>query len=98
MYRYTTPTLQFNLPIETSTLEECYATIKQEEVLIEKQLAEMTAEEKTLKVTLTQEETALLKANEYMYVQLRCKDSNANAYASKIFKIATEQVLKEGVI
>ena len=45
MYRYTTPTLQFNLPIETSTLEECYVTIKQNEgVLIEKQLAEMTAE------------------------------------------------------
>ena len=99
MYRYTTPTLQFDLPIETKALEECYVTIKQSEgVLIEKQLAEMTAEDKTLKVTLTQEETALLKANEYMYVQLRCKDSNANAYASKIFKIAAEQVLKEGVI
>ena len=99
MYRYTTPTLLFNLPIETNTLEECFVTIKQSEsVLIEKQLAEMTTEEKTLKITLTQEETALLKANEYMYVQLRCKDANANAYASKIFKIATEQVLKEGVI
>lgn len=99
MYRYTTPTLQFNLPIETNILDECYVTIKQSEgVLIEKQLAEMTAEDKTLKITLTQEETALLKANEYMYIQLRCKDKNANAYASKIFKIATEQVLKEGVI
>lgn len=99
MHRYTTPTLQFDLPIETSTLEECYVTIKQSEgILIEKQLAEMTAEDKTLKLTLTQEETALLKANEYMYIQLRCKDEKANAYASKIFKVAAEQVLKEGVI
>ncbi len=99
MHRYTTPTLVFNLPIDTDILEEAFVSLSQfNNVVIEKSLGEMIKEEKTLKVTLSQEDTSKLKSYGGLLVQLRCKDSNGNAYASKIFKVAAEQVLKEGVI
>lgn len=99
MYRYTTPTLVFNLPIETDILEEAFITLTQfDDVVVEKELAEMVKEEKTLKVTLSQAETSKIKSYGYLQVQLRCKDDKGNAYASKIFKVEVNTVLKEGAI
>lgn len=99
MYRYTTPTLVFKLPINTGTLTECYVTLSQaDNILIEKELSDMVLEDNVVKVTLSQEETASFNAYIYLNIQLRCKDEKANAYASKVFAVAIDQVLKEGVI
>lgn len=98
MYRLTTPTLAFNLPIETSTLKAVYVTVKQDDYIVEKILSDCTLEEKRLKVSLTQEETEPFEAGKNLEIQLRVKDQNGNAYASRVFCLPCEAVLKEGVI
>lgn len=61
MYRGTTPTLTFHLPMETAALASAYITFSQSgEVKLEKQLSDCTRSENSLGVTLTQAETLVL--------------------------------------
>ena len=98
MYRYTTPTLVFKLPFEASELTEAYITLEQKNVTIEKGLSDCMQDEKTLSLVLSQEETGQLEAQRGTAVQLRCKDGSGKVYASKIFNIQIDDVLKEGEI
>ena len=98
MYRLTTPTLVFNLPIETDTLKAVYVTVKQDSYIVEKAISDCTLDEKTLKVSLTQEETEPFEAGKNLEIQLRVKDQNGNAYASRVFCLPCEAVLKDEVI
>lgn len=98
MYRYTTPTLQFKLPFDASELTEAYITLIQKNITIEKSLSDCTKDEQTLSLVLTQEETGRLEAQRGTAVQLRCKDGSGKAYASKVFNIKIDDVLKEGEI
>ncbi len=98
MIRYTTPTITFDLPFEASYLTGAYITIVQQDVSLEKTLEDCTASEKTLSVTLTQEETGTLKAHRTATIQLRCLGSDGKAYASQQFELGIEDVLKKGVI
>ena len=100
MYRYTTETLVFELPIDTSDIVEAFITLYQSstDTRLERSIDEMTKSGKELKVRLTQEETALFKAKNTCRVQLRVRDSLGNAYASRVFKIDVNDVMKEGVI
>lgn len=59
MYRGTTPTLTFHLPMETAALASAYITFSQSgEVKLGKQLSDCTRSENSLGVTLTQAEKA----------------------------------------
>ncbi len=98
MFRYTTPTLVFKLPFEASELIEAYITLEQKNVTIEKGLSDCTQNENTLSLVLSQEETGQLEAQRGTAVQLRCKDNSGKAYASKIFNLKIDDVLKEGKI
>lgn len=63
MYRGTTPTLTFRLPIDTGSITALSLAVAQGGVVkIEKALADMTLEGKPVSCTLTEEETLSLSA------------------------------------
>lgn len=98
MIRYTTPTLTFKLPFESSYLVVAYITIEQRNAVVEKSLEECELGEKSISVALTQEDTSKLASNTNTFVQLRCKGTDGKAYASRKFKIEVDDVLKDGII
>lgn len=98
MYRYTTPTLIFSLPISTENLDQAIVTVHQTSASIEKNIEDMTFEGNVLKVKLTQEETASLKPFSMCMVQLRVRCKDGNAFVSEQFRVNVLDVLKEGVI
>ena len=102
MHNYTTPTLVFKIPIDTSALTEAFVTIKQKgdlkDVEVEKDISEMALEDYTLRVSLSQEDTGLFCSGTACEIQLRVKDASGNSYASRIFTLPVEAVLKKGVI
>ncbi len=98
MIRYTTPTLTFKLPFESSYVAAAYITIEQRNFTLEKTLDDCEVGDDSLSVTLTQEDTGDLEAKTETLVQLRCKGTDSKAYASKKFKIEIDDVLKDGII
>ncbi len=98
MIRYTTPTLTFKLPFESSYVTTAFVTIEQRNLSIEKTLDDCEVGDDTITLTLSQEDTGKLEAKTETLVQLRCKGTDGKAYASKKFKIEVDDVLKDGII
>lgn len=102
MIQGTTPTFVITIPADysVSNIDTAYFSFSQnDEVLIEKELANMTVNttDNTLAVTLTQAETFTLTALKSVYYQLRFKIGTA-AYATEIFAEAVKEALKSGEI
>ena len=102
MIKGTTPTLQFNLPIETSTLKAAEVMVRyvdnHKEVTIVRTLDECETTESTITARLTQEETLLIPAPSVVEIQLRVLTLDDVALASSIFKTSVGRLLAEGVI
>ena len=99
MYRGTTPTLRFSLPFDTSTLDAVWVTIAQGgKVIINKKKSDCDLNGKDISVTLTQEETLALKAENKTEIQIRVLTTDGVALASAIFREDTKCILKDGVI
>ena len=102
MIKGTTPTLQFNLPIETSTLKSAEVYVQyvdnNKEVTIVRTLDECEVGENTITARLTQEETLQLPAPSNVEIQLRVLTVDDVALASVIFTTTVKRLLKEGVI
>ena len=98
MIRYTTPTITFSLPFEASYLTAAYISLLQGSTAVDKTLADCETSEKTLSITLSQEETAGFAAGTPVKVQLRCVGNDGKAYASRQFRLDVDDVLKEGVL
>ena len=102
MIKGTTPILQFNLPIDTSTLKAAEVMVRyvdnNKEVTIIKTLPECTIAENTITAMLTQEETLQIPAPSTVEVQLRVLTLDNVALASVIFNTTVKRLLKEGVI
>lgn len=99
MIRGTTPTLEFNLPFETSTLEVAYISMSQNDnVIIEKTLSDCVMGENTLTVKLTQDDTLKLEAGDRVEIQIRVRTKEGEALASKIKTTFAAKILKDGVI
>jgi len=100
MYRGTTPTLTFTLPMAVSTLTEYWVTVSQhyDNIRIDKDSSDCTASGSTITVTLTQEETLRLVPDKPVYIQLRVLTSGGDAMASEAFKATVADVLREEVI
>ena len=100
MIRGTTPKLTFNLPIDTSTLKNVYVTFADQDknVLLEKETAECQLSDKSIAVKLTQEETLEFTGRQSVLVQLRMTDTAGEAFASKIYTVHVDDILKDGVI
>ena len=102
MIKGTTPTLQFNLPIDTSTIKAAEVMVRyvdnHKEVNIVKTLDECVATGNTITAMLTQEETLQLPAPSNVEIQLRVLTLDDVALASVIFTTTVKRLLKEGVI
>lgn len=100
MYRGTTPTFHFTLPIEAGTITAAAVSFRQPGgASIDKTLADCTLSGNTLTCSLTEEETLSLRALTLypMEIQLRV-GVGAARMASQIFTVPVERILKEGAL
>lgn len=100
MIRWTTPTLTYELPFATEFVEKAFITIKSRNVKIEKSLEECEIGEKTISITLTQEETSKFAVGETPTVMLNVVTANGKRLATneEPLKESIKRNLKEGVI
>lgn len=104
MYRVTTPTHTFKLPMETSTLSVIQVVYKQHNKKLKKQYqnntlpAGMTLDGKNVVIRLTQAETKQFVADDYVKTQIRVLTNTDDAYASKKFSIYVNDVLDEEIL
>lgn len=100
MYRGTTPTFVFKLPIEANTITDAIISFYQPgSVPIEKTLADCTVEGNMLKCGLTEEETLSLRALTMypMEIQIRAGVGEVRM-ASQIWRVPVDRILKDGAL
>ena len=104
MYRVTTPSFTFTLPIDTSACKEIQVTYKQDKIDLIKHYQNgvlpsgMTLQNKDVIIKLTQEETKTFRPGYGIYVQLRVLTTDNEAYASQKFTILVDDVLNEEIL
>lgn len=103
MYRATTPTHTFTLPIETNTCSEILVSYKQNNTGLDKHYEDgtlpsgMTLDGKKVIVVLTQEETKLFKKG-IVEIQVRVLTNSGAALASQVFSVKVRDVINEDVL
>lgn len=99
MFRGSTPTHTFQLPIPASSLTKIRITYSQfDHKVLEKTEKDVTSEENTIKVTLTQEETLKFKKDKDVRIQLKVLNTLGAVLPSRIFMVPVEDVLNEEVL
>ena len=104
MYRVTTPTHTFTLPIQTSTCKEILVSYRQKNITLDKHYEDetlpsgMTLDGKNVVVRLTQPETKQFSPNYPATVQVRVLTTSNDAYASQVFKVWVDDVLNEEIL
>ena len=104
MYRGTTPTLIFNLSknsdLDFDDLTEIWITLKLKTYSKTWEMTEcvLDNEEKTITITLTQEDTLKMPSTEHMKAQIRFLMNDGTALATNIVDVNINDILKEGVI
>lgn len=102
MIKGTTPTLHFNLPIETTIIKSAEIVLKYVDnaktVTIERTLEDCVVGEKSISAVLTQEETLALPAPAIARVQLRVLTIDDLVLATKPYEVTVKELLKESVI
>lgn len=97
--RGTTHALEVELPFETAYFAEAYVSISQnEEVVLEKKLAECSCDGEILTVKFSQEETLSLDCKCKAEMQIRAKTLEGDAFATEPIRVHVGRILKEGVI
>lgn len=98
MFRGTTPTNVFNVDIDLTTATEMYISYEQnKQVIIEKELSDVTVTEDTVSIKLTQAETLTFVPGK-VFIQIRAKFGDGTAVASNIINTTAERILKDGAI
>ena len=98
MRRGTTPTNTFTVDTDLTAAVAVYVTYKQgNQVLVEKNIDDLTITSTKVEVTLTQEDT-LAFAQGSAQIQIRAKFGDGAAIASNIIVAPVDQILKDGVI
>ena len=98
MYRGTTPTFTFTLPIECETITKLSVAFKQGgKMLFERGLPDVTMSGKVLSCTLTEEEALQLRAGMELQFQLRVGVGSVRM-ASQVFRVPVNQILKDGAL
>ena len=102
MIRGTTPTLQYNLPFETSIIKSAEITIKYvdglKKVLIKKLLEDCELGERSISAKLTQEETLQFPAPATVLLQLRIVTTDETILATEPCNVTVKKLLAEDVI
>lgn len=99
MYRGTTPTFEFKLPVDVETITALAVTFRQPGGMpIEKTLDDCELSKDTVSVTLSEQETLSLKANGFaLEIQIRCAIGDARL-ASQIWQVSVGRILKDGAL
>ena len=103
MYRVTTPTHTFTLPINTNVCKEIQVTYEQGSTELVKHYQDgvlpdgMTIDGETVVINLTQEETKRFKKGA-VKVQVRVLTNADKAFASQIFSVKANDVLNDEVL
>ena len=99
MTRGTTPTHIFTLPIFASNIDKLRITYSQDQdIILEKTEADIERSGKTIRYTLTQEETLKFRAKSSVNIQVRVLTTDNMALASPIKKLSVSEVLNEEVL
>ena len=99
MTRGTTPTHIFTLPIFASNIDKLRITYSQgKDIVLEKTEADIERSGKTIKYTLTQEETLKFSAKLRVNIQVRVLTTDSMALASSVKKLSVSEVLNEEVL
>lgn len=102
MFRGTTPTLEFEIPFDTSLIDELFVTITQTNaVTVEKDRSQCELNGNVITVKLTQKDTLIFKSNYFggaTRLQVRIKMLNGEALASDIIDLEIGEILKDGEI
>lgn len=104
MYRVTTPTHTFILPMDTSTLKEIQVSYKQGNLKLIKHYQDgilpggMTISSNTVIVRLSQEETKNFIAKDTATVQVRVLTNDDDVFASQMFVISVVEVISEDIL
>ena len=98
--RGTTPTIRFTLNvISPNNIAAAVMTIAQFGVkLVEREYDTAVIGEHYIEWSLTQEETLTLGQSGEVEIQARYRVANGQAYESKIYTVAVQKILHEGVI
>lgn len=102
MIKGTTPTLHFNLPIETKNIKAAEIVLQYVDnfktVTIERTLGECVVGETSIAAVLTQEETLAIPAPAIAKAQLRVLTVDGMVLASLPFEVVVKELLKESVL
>ena len=102
MTRNSTITLRFILPFNTSVIQEVNIVIidykSPQMYRVTKHLSDCEVDEKTLRVTLSAEETNGFKDNSKVKIQLQCTMTDGTKQNSNVFYKTINELLDEEVI
>ena len=101
MYRGTTPTLTFRLPIDTGSITVLSLAVAQAgQVKIEKALSDVQLDGNVVSCTLTEAETLSLTAGRGIdaKIQLRVGVGGGQRMASQVFTVPVERILRDGAL
>ena len=102
MYRGTTPTFVIEIPntIDVETITSAYLSFEQHaQKILEIDLSGMAIDtvKNTLSVTLSQEQTLAFESGTMVYYQLRLA-VGGSAYATSVWQVPAERIIKDGKI
>ena len=100
MYRGTTPTLTFRLPIDTGSITVLSIAVAQgRQVKIEKTLSDAHLEGNVISCTLTEAETLSLIAGAGVEAKIQLRVGvGEQRMASQIFTVPVERILRDGAL
>lgn len=98
MYRGTTPTLTFRLPIDTGSITVLSIAVAQgRQVKIEKTLSDVHLDGNVISCTLTEDETLSLTAGASVEAKIQLRVGvGEQRMASQIFTVPVERILRDG--
>lgn len=100
MYRGTTPTLTFRLPIDTESITVLSVAVAQAgQVKIEKTLSDVHLDGNVISCPLTEAETLSLTAGRGIDAQIQLRVGvGAQRMASQVFAVPVERILRDGAL
>ncbi len=100
MKRYTTPKHIFNVPFDTGNVDKLRLVYAQGETpVFVKEIADCECTGKTVTVTLTQEETAMLDCKKvFVEIQMHVLMNDGNSLVSDPVKVPVEKCLDAEVL
>lgn len=99
MIRGTTPTHKFNIPFDTSLVDEVKITYAQDdEIILIKGTTDCTLLDNAIEVKLSQEDTFKFDHNKVVQIQIRILTIHGEALASVVEKIGVSKCLDDEVL